>query len=566
MASFVPFIQVDEITNDGERVVAEALDSQLPGDCIVFHSYPWVREERLDQSGKSILKEGEADFVVVFPQAGGFLILEVKGGHISHDPETLEWHRRLDNGRLQETTDPFKQAHDSMHHLKAAVLQHGYPGRDELPISYGYAVFFPDCAYEGPPPRNAERIMILDASDLSQADRRLHEVMRKWSRKNSPKVLQKSDIDAIKKGLMPSFHLIPALSRRIDAEEEQLVRMTEEQMRLLDYLGNHNRVAIEGVAGSGKTLLALTQARRFAEQGHKTLLICYNKGLSEWLRNRFPKSLQDRVEVGHFHSMAARWCQQAGLPFKVEGDYELFWRERAPELLLEAAGKLSLEFDAIVVDEGQDFEPIWWEFIDLLFSPGGPRGLYIFYDPAQNLYLQQGPMKLPVQEAPFQLSTNCRNTVAIATHCGQLIGRQISVRPAAPRGEKCVSITVPTTRDAIQRCEQYVQQWVVKGGLKAHQVAILGPRSKPNSSLDGVAMIAGTTIVDKLVDWESGNGILYSTIRSFKGLEADAILLIDLQEIDKQPHFTKSDVYVASSRAKHLLVTITVADQPSPKK
>ena len=57
-----------------------------------------------------------------------------------------------------------------------------------------------------------------------------------------------------------------------------------------------------------------------------------------------------------------------------------------------------------------------------------------------------------------------------------------------------------------------------------------------------------------LADWQEGKGILCTTVRAFKGLEADALLVTDVGAFS--PVFTRSDLYVACSRAKHLLTCV----------
>lgn len=52
--------------------------------------------------------------------------------------------------------------------------------------------------------------------------------------------------------------------RKIEDPEERLRRLIEPQRRLLDYLAHQPRVAIRGVAGSGKTMLAQAKAQREA--------------------------------------------------------------------------------------------------------------------------------------------------------------------------------------------------------------------------------------------------------------------------------------------------------------
>ena len=78
MAKLIPKVAIDEIAVKSERDTARYLVDLLPNDCIIYHSYPWLRTDRNDR-GNTTLLEGETDFVIVLP-THGLLILEVKGG------------------------------------------------------------------------------------------------------------------------------------------------------------------------------------------------------------------------------------------------------------------------------------------------------------------------------------------------------------------------------------------------------------------------------------------------------------------------------------------------------
>src|SRR4051812_38531990 len=108
MVRLIPTVDPSKIELDPERRVAEALCAQLPKDVIVFHSYPWLRPERdlTRRDHPNVLREGEADFVVVYPRYG-FMVVEVKGGHLDFDPATQRWSRA---GGRHEVKDPFAQA------------------------------------------------------------------------------------------------------------------------------------------------------------------------------------------------------------------------------------------------------------------------------------------------------------------------------------------------------------------------------------------------------------------------------------------------------------------------
>jgi hypothetical protein len=554
MARLIPKVAVSDIALKPERDVARQLVALLPDECVVYHSYPWLKSDRNDRDRKTTLREGEADFVVVIP-SHGLLVLEVKGGTIDYQSDNRGWHRRLDGGGRKDIQDPFEQARRNAHFLAAEIRDKGYRGADKLPFAFGYAVVFPDCEFLGPAPPGAELAILLTTRDLPHLDRRLGDALRQWSRSTAPQRLDKLDLEAIQRAISPSFQLLPVLFRQIEEQEERLFRLTEDQLRLLDFLSHHERAAIEGVAGSGKTLLARAQVQRFADAGRKTLLVCYNRALAEWLRTTIPETYADRVTVLHFHALCNEWCKKAGIRFSPPGaNADRFWNEEAAYLLLEAIDQVPDRFDAVVVDEGQDFPPDWWSSLEQINSDGGRGSFYVFYDPAQNLFVE-GQFTLPDLGKPFQLATNCRNTRKIAATCGEIIGRSVATRQDAPEGVETGEVTAATPDEQRRVAQALLHEWIGKGGLKMSQVAILSPLRYNRSSIAGLTG-GKFPLTEDLGNWRAGRSVLFSTIRAFKGLEADAVILMDLPKPDSVDHFTRSDYYVACSRAKHLLAIL----------
>ena len=90
--------------------------------------------------------------------------------------------------------------------------------------------------------------------------------------------------------------------------------MTDDQQRILEILANQNRAAIQGVAGSGKTILALAKAQAIARAGARTLFLCYNRPLKDWLRNAVPESFGDSLVIENYHGLTDALCKQAGVP------------------------------------------------------------------------------------------------------------------------------------------------------------------------------------------------------------------------------------------------------------
>lgn len=554
MARLVPKLEVEEIQNRGERDVARALVQQLPDECVVYHSYPWLRPERHSWSNKATLKEGEADFVVLDPRRG-ILILEVKGGELEYEGSTRMWQRRLGRG-AERITDPFEQARRNMHAIVEEVRRVAFPGHERLPFVFGYAVVFPDCVYEGSVPSGSDPTILLTSLNMSALGEAVRKALAQWDGRNDPVPLEPTVVSNIAKGLGSTFRLVPALSRMVEAQEEQLIRLTDAQAETLRALRLVRRANVTGVAGSGKTLLAVDQARRFAEEGLKTLFACFNRGLANWVASTVPEALSPQLTVRHFHGLCRDLVPKAGMPFVPDGDDPTtYWSVDAPSLLTEAASKLGVRYDAIVVDESQDFKELWWSALRELQSDPENGHFFLFGDPYQNLF-EGDPCQELKLSVPLVLDLNCRNTRSIATYCGQVRGIEIRVRPDAPEGQKTIHEVHATPEAQLRRCAHYLTEWLKPGGLEPNRIAVLCPRSLQNSPLFAVSKVGSARITEKLETWYKGKFVLFSTIRAFKGLEADAIILLDLPKPDTTPHFSLSDYYVATSRAKHLLVVL----------
>jgi predicted XRE-type DNA-binding protein len=554
LARLIPKVEIKDISVKSERDVAHYLVNLLPDDCIVYHSYPWLKTDRNDK-GATTLKEGETDFVIIIP-SHGMLILEVKGGEIKYDGERRQWNRVVSGGRLKQIQDPFEQANRNTHFLEKVIKLKGYSGAESLPFGYGYAVVFPDCEYSGSTPPGATPSIIFSANDLEYLDRRIKTALTQWVRCNKPNPLSSEDIKNIQRAISPSFSLLPILFRKIEDQEEKLFRLTRDQMMLLDFLAVRKRACIKGVAGSGKTMLAQAQAEKFADAGMKTLLVCYNKTLAKWLRDNIAIHYSKTITVIHFHGLCSEWCNKANIPFKPPlSDENSFWEEDAPDLLIDAIDLLDDRFDAVIVDEGQDFHSDWWIPLEYINSTGDEGAMYVFYDPNQNLYIGQDST-LPALGEPFNLPVNCRNTKLIAGLCSSILDLDIPTKEDAPSGDEPIILQLENNFEIRKRVESYVHEWINQGKLKANQVAILSPYKLSNSSLSSISKIKGVEVTDDINRWKAGLGILFSTVKGFKGLEADAILLIDVPSIDDASLFKRSDYYVACSRAKHMLVVL----------
>ena len=555
MARLFPKIDPSEIENPGERKVAQALVGQLPSRVEIFHSFHWMGDGR-----KGTAVEGECDFVILDPEQG-LLFVEVKGGSLDFDPERMEWHRTTPRGEMRLLgKDPFEQVRKSMHEIVdriAAVM----PGaKRSLPFTYGCAVAFPDCRYSGSLPPSIVPDQLLDAAKCSAMSTSVERVFNRF-RVSQHGTLSSQDVQSVHDALFPRYAIVPVTWRKVEDQEARLNRLTKEQQGLLAFLGDHTLAAIRGVAGSGKTILALAKAQESARKGLRTLFLCYNRPLKDWVLQALPDSTGDGLVIDTYHGLVAALCKQAKVPFRAieeDGDAD-FWRDLAPEKLIEACSMLNdaHKFDAVIVDEGQDFHDLWWTSLEDVFrKPNEKACYYVFFDPNQNLYVQN-PSIPGELGSPFQLPVNCRNTVRIAEHCASLVNQSNKVKDGAPTGDVPEFLSAPTLREAFQLAGKRVREWCMPGtgGLKTSQVAVLVPSGSDKDWSAIFKTVLATSDFDK---WRSDKGVLIAPWRRFKGLEADAIVIVE--EAPKSGDLKETaNRYVARSRAKHLLTVIQVA-------
>jgi hypothetical protein len=444
----------------------------------------------------------------------------------------------------------------NQHVLVGKIVEASFRAEGHLPCPYGHAVVFPDCEFAGAAPPGADVELIFSASSLGQIGKRTRRVLAQCPGAGGEVRLDRQVMDAIQLGLSPAFQLLPVLFRKVEEQEAGLHRLTDEQLRILELLGDHPRAAIKGVAGSGKTILATAQAQRSARQGKAVLLVCYNRSLARALQHRVPDDLRPNITINTFHGICASFCDRAGVPFGPPsvGDQE-FWETQAPDLLLQALDAVPERFDAVVVDEAQDFRSQWWLPLEMLNRDEDSGPLYVFYDPAQNLFAG-ADWSLPSLGKPYSLPTNCRNTRRIAETCSRVGNIQVPTRPEAPEGVDTLVEIVPDGSRRAKVARRYVAEWITQGKLRPSQVAILSPFVQARSSMASVTELCGKPICCDLQRWQEDEGVLLTTIRSFKGLGADAVVVTDVPDPSATDQFTATDLYVACSRAKHILVVL----------
>ncbi len=193
------------------------------------------------------------------------------------------------------------------------------------------------------------------------------------------------------------------LKQQMSVTNAIISELTEDQYTVLKFLNNIRRVVISGCAGSGKTLIALEKAISLDKAGLKTMILCHNPHLSEYLRSAVSHT---SVFVYSF----ASWIKSI---LGSEARPDMTWSHYIEptvseiEMAFDKLSSINDKYDAIIVDEGQDFRESWWIIIEAALRDPKRSFFYIFRDDNQALLPFRA--KYPIEESPISLSRNCRN-------------------------------------------------------------------------------------------------------------------------------------------------------------
>ncbi len=508
-----------------ERRVFSSL-ARLPDSWRVFHSVAW-QSLRNGAPG-----DGEADFVLAHPEHG-LIVLEVKGGGI--DVQAGQWFSTDGNGKQYAIKDPFVQATDSKHSL-TAYLRNARPAVGAIPA--GHCAAFPNLR----DPRSLGPVtpaeLILDRGDLERIEPGLRRVSEHWRLRAR---VSDDDLDALTNLLAPTVAFRPLIADQVADAKVRLRDLTGEQMGVLDSLRRNRRAIIHGEAGTGKTVLAVERARRLRQDGFRVLLTCFNEPLGQRLATEFAGDAG--MTVSHFHGVCRTLAERAGLDVRTGDVLSRWYDEELPALLMTAADRLGFKVDAIVVDEGQDFAPGWWTALQLLLEDPDKGPLYVFADAQQAIYRED--WEPPFDEPAFDLSVNCRNTLPIARRVSAVLDRRPSTLGAG--GPQPEFLEAATPEEVEDQLRGVLHRLLHLEGLRREQIVVLSDRRLFVDGLIGKEF-AGTRLVRP-----GEEGIVAETIHRFKGLEADAAVVI-LKEISKARE--RSLAYIGMSRAVGHLVVI----------
>jgi len=541
----------DDTTSSAEIELMEQLE-KLPDTYTVYHSTNWIAHSSRKGS------VGEADFIVAHPQYG-IVVIEVKGGRISLSRKggRTQWYSQDYADKLHEINDPIAQVIRNGENLRA-WLENDKRTR-HFKYSIFHAVAFPDTTVEADLRMDCPKAIIIDARDMNDIETAIKRIFDYWLEHSTERNKNMGGNEAVKaltELLVPSKGLTNSVATIFERERKKIEALTRRQFHVLSMLNRHRRAAIVGGAGTGKTMLAMEKAKQLSLSGFRVLFLAYNRYITEWIANNLN---DDRITVSTFHSFVNCAREEAGFEYQGSGDE--FFRQAA-DLLDQALIILRQQrqewlFDAIIVDEAQDFEDIWWLVLPNALKAQETGVFYVFFDDNQQLYNQVS--NVPIIGEPLYLVENCRNTQSI--HCA--IQRYALTHEESycegPEGRPVQHIPASTMQEQRKELQKLLHQLVNEARVLPKEIVVLTPASQDRSELN-----EGTKLGNFILTWNLGtdtdHDICVSTIYRYKGLEASVVILMEMDKASAEKAGTL--VYVGLSRARHDAYVIGALPKP----
>ena len=588
MASLIPAIGtcISRMTG-GEKRLALRLESKLEDDWLLWYDVPLGP------------RNVHPDFVIFNPRRG-LLVLEVKDWKLDtlRDIDRQSASILTPNG-LKRVANPLEQARQYAHEVsnllqrdpQLTINSGRMQGTLLFPWSYG-VVLANICRKQFDSTNLGEvieghRVICQDEMTESVDAEAFQE--RLWGMlpftRSVPLALPQ--IDRIRWHLFPEIRIAaPTQNGLIDDQEPEIpdiLRVMDiQQEQLARSLGEGHRV-IHGVAGSGKTLILGYRAEHLAKVCARPILIlCYNRTLAKRLACTIAaKGLADKVLVHTFH----QWCRaqlvayNAGLPEKT-GDDNFYAADLVDRIIPAVDANIipAGQYDAVLIDEGHDFQPEWLKLVAQMVNPS-TNSLLVLYDDAQSIYGREKRGKLSFKSLGIQaqgrttiLKINYRNTQEVlelaSGIASELLKPSASDEDGVPlvapisagrHGPKPLLIKLPSIQEEADYIAKHFKE-AHKTGTPWSDMAVIYRDYGIGKPVLATLRRAGipVTYQDDITFVEKEDTVKFLTMHSCKGLEFPLVAIpgagraVDEGRKDEEARL----LYVAMTRATRELVVV----------
>ena len=492
----------------------EILEKELDDDYIVFHSAWW-------QAVKYVIEDREGDFIIVHPEKG-ILILEVKGGNISYDSMNKSWYQN----QFIMKKSPFEQAREIRH----AFINFLKKCSNLSTVCIGQCVAFPDVdAVENGLPSEAPRNILLLRPQLKNINKHIFSIFDYYSANRNHLRLGEEGVNKIIDLISPKTYFKKYIGNDLREIQQEICRLTEQQFEVLNSLCFQSQCTILGCAGSGKTQLAIEKARQLSQHKYTTLITCKSLNLSLYIADSLSQEIQsNHCVVSHYDGVIESYTKR--------------------------------KFDAVILDEGQDFERNELDVLKKLLTE--TEIFYIFQDSNQNI--SKNISKYILQLNPMVLDKNCRNTKKIFKYAEPFVSCLHNIKSSSINGRDVVQKIYDSPSNLLVMIEKDISLLVNEEKVDPTQIIILTdmyPLSK--SLLVSLSKIGRFALKQYSPINKERQSILWENIGRYKGLENDIILLVFEKPKTLVPNnWDIANKYIGATRAKSYLI---VYESPDPE-
>lgn len=512
MASLLPPDFDIGMLEPSEQRVCRAFLSGLGDEWLVIPKVP-ICVDRTDS---------EIDVVLVSATHGA-VVVEVKGGTIA-----LEAGRWIQNGRTLDKS-PTDQVTAAKHHL---VRRMKGIGLDLDGLFLRHIVALPDVGSVPPeglgPDAPAEIIFAKDSlAEPAYALQAVH-------REHGP--VPADRMERFVRALRPDLHLDGDAGRVMTRTMYRIDATTRTHLAAVRSLDANRRVLVTGGAGTGKTWLVIDWALRAIERGERTLVVCFNKPIADYLERKLADT---PAVVGTYHEIVARLLEPHGFVIPPDPPPS-YWEHEPTAALMDHLDAVGSPYDTIIVDECQDLRPHWWVSLEALMDPHGARRLLMTADPAQAIYVK--PFTPPEGAVVFELHHNLRSSASVAEVVSRLGGPP--PLPEAPGRVPVRHLAAGGAKERRKRVRDLIAELTGHHGVPRSQILVLTLRTWLRDELLDAAAERPEDL--PLARWEhrSEDTVLCETVHRTKGLERAAVILVGgHDDADAQL------VYIGASRA-----------------
>lgn len=535
MPKIFPTISHSINWNKGEDLVYSALSAKLPDDYILIYSKNLTDRNRFGE-----IVDREIDFIIFSPK-DGLLVVEVKGGIISRKSDTWYQNQRAMN------KNPITQIRNNFHTLekilkKDSVLM-------QMPLQY--ALWFPETETSNDWRQIKNEIQwIFFKSDLYDPLQKINLALQSTGKKLA-------EINGIAERLTnllcPDLGQVAYQVKANGNIENRILQLTDNQLKIVDFIENETNAVIQGGAGTGKSIVAIFLAQRERSAGQKVLILVYNALLRKYLET----ALMNKEGI------AVHTPKSLCIELKISTD-----KDESPYVCL---GKLRdyidrinipFKYDTVIIDEAQDFTKDFIEtvYLHLNVYEDRRKSLFCFIDESQSI--QVGADRDYSWKNSFEnvinLRRNCRNTKQIYDYSIKFLeGEQKLIKKkwigdTLPNGDEVTEYKYTDyNTDLKSRIKDILKEEFAKGAKK--EEILIGRIAKSEGMLYYNDIKINGKNIEFSKDFKPGT-ILSTTVRRLKGLESKVVILVS-----DDSHLSINlnwDLYTACTRAKERLHVI----------